>query len=183
MANPSTAFPIAIYRCTNPTDTESNLPNNESVGMNIGLPDNAAIGVIQFDWDIPARRTDVPAPQNQSTAVPDTGLSPPTITLGIKFNENVAEALNKSVGILTLWALQDKTVRTNFPNGRFGIRNDKKPWMNFQPTAAAGWKIVDVKAADVIQWNGMVDIIITMHFGGQTSLLAMAVQNIINSLP
>lgn len=180
MPNPSLEFPFAIYRCTASTDNEGDLANQESIGMEIGLPDTALLGIVSYSWDIPARRTDVPAPQNQATAVPDTGLQPPTLTIGVKFNEQFQDRYE--IGILTLWALQDKTVRTNYPNGRFGIRNNKKPWMNFQPTAQAGWKIVDVNVDDVLEWGGMVDAVITLHFGGQTSLLATAIQALLTEI-
>lgn len=174
-----TQLDISIFRCTNTGDNESNLSSDEIVELPIGLKDTDAAGVIQFHGDVAPRRTDVPAPLNQSTAVPDTGLTPPTLTIGIKFNENVGETLNNMEGRLLLWGLQDKTVRGVFPFGRFGIRNNKKPWFNFTPNAQAGWKIVDVDMDDIIQWNGMVDMVVTLQFGGQTSLLAAAIAALI----
>ena len=178
MAN-SISFTASIYRLTSTGDTESNIPDDEAIGLEYGMKDTSSIGIISWEWDIPSRHTDVPAPANKALTNPDTGLAPLTLKIGIKVNEKVTG--NRQVGILSLWGLQDKEVRNVFSKGRFGIRNDKKPWMNYIPVNEAGWKLVDVNIDDVLQWGGMIDALLTLEFGGQAKLLAAAIQHTLNS--
>src|SRR5690348_14823797 len=135
MAN-STTKEVAIYRCTDPGDTEANLPNGESVGMDYGIRDTSDISVKVYNYIIPNRQTDVPSPQARNLSKPDTGVSNITLYIGITFNQDAAD--NDKLGTLAKWAVDDKTVRGVFSNGRFGVRNDRLVWMNFQPTDTAG---------------------------------------------
>lgn len=178
MAN-STSKDVAIYRLTFSTDTENNIDNDEAVGMDYGMKDTSDIGVITYTWHIPSRHTDVPAPADKALTNPDTGLAPLTLTIGIKFNEKNQN--NRQIGLLTLWSLQDKEVRGAFSKARFGIRNNKKKWMDFKPTNTAGWKLVDVDFDDVLEYGGMIDAKITLEFAGASSELAAKVQNLLDS--
>lgn len=178
MAN-STTKPISIYRCTGVGETEATLNDDEAVGMNYGLTDNDDIGVIIFNWDLPDRRADVAAPDQRTLSKPDTGMASIQLKIGIKVNETVAD--NKKVGILTKWGIEKKAVRNIYSRGRFGIRNDKKPWMNFQPTDTAGWKIVDVNVDDVIEFGGLIDMMVTLEFAGATSELVTQIETVLNA--
>jgi len=168
MAN-STTKEVAIYRCTNTGDTEANLPNGESLGMDYGMRDTSDVAVMIFNWIIPDRQTDVPNPQARALSKPDTGISNITLYVGIKFNEDASE--NDYIGTLARWGIDQKTVRGVFSNGRFGVRNDKKVWMNFQPTDTAGWKIVENNTDDLLQFGNLCDVLITLQFAGNTKEL------------
>lgn len=170
---------FAIYRMTANGDTENRLVDDESIGMDYGMKDTSSLGIVSFPWDIPSRHTDVPAPANKALTNPDTGLAPLTLKIGIVINEKSVG--NRQVGLLSLWALQDKEVRNVFSKGRFGIRNNKKPWMNFQPTNTAGWKLVDVNFDDDLIYGGKIDALLTLEFGGASAELAAAIQHTLNS--
>lgn len=175
----STGKDFAIYRLTQVGQTETSIGDDESVGMDYGMKDTSQIGVINYKWHIPSRHTDVAAPAEKALTNPDTGLAPLTLTIGIKVNEK--DANNRKIGLLTLWSLQNKEVRGIYSKARFGIRNNKKPWMNFKPTITAGWKMVDVVFDDVIEYGGMIDGTITLEFSGASSELAAAIQQLLNS--
>lgn len=160
--------PFALYRLTNTGDTETTIPNDESIGLEYGMIDTANKGVVSFDWKIPNRITDVPSPDARSNSAPDTGVGKPTVIIGIKFDEKVAD--DNYGGILTKWALEEQT-NEDFQKGRFGLRNNNKPWMNFLPTATAGYKIMLNDSGDKLEFGGLFDVIITLEFAGATSEL------------
>ena len=138
------------------------------------MKDNGNKGVISFDWTIPNRRTDVPTPQDRAVGSPDTGIAKPTVIVGIKFNEQSAEDVYG--GILTKWALEAQT-NDDFKKGRFGLRNDNKPWMNFNPTDIAGYKIMLNHAGDKLEFGGLFDVILTLEFAGATSELIATINS------
>ena len=177
----STSKDVAIFRMTSATDTEANLSNDSSVGMDYGMTDQSVLGVVTYDWKFPSRRTDVPAPANKGITNPDVGLTAPTLTVGILVSEKLGPPGNRQVGLLSLWALQDKEIRGVFSKARLGIRNNKKPWCNFVPTNTAGWKIVDSSFGDDIIYGGKHDITLTFEFGGDSTQLAAQIQASLNS--
>ena len=160
----SITLPFALYRLTAATDTEASIANDESVGADYGITDQDSLGVVNFNFVSQARRTDIPAPQNLATLVPDTGITAPVLKIGFKVNEKISD--NRKAAILSVWSLEPKTVRGVFPYGRFGIRNNAKPWFNLQPTIDAGWKIIEVDFDDILQYGGNIDVMVTLQFGG-----------------
>lgn len=170
---------VAIYMCTNTGDTEANLPDDASIGMDYGIENISMIAVDVYEWDLPSRQTDVPNPANQSLSKPNTGMANITLTVGIKFNENNIEGQNNYLGLLSYWALLPKTVKAIFPYGRFGVRCDDKPWMNYQPDVNAGWQISDVNTNPNIQYGGRVDVTVTLIFGGSVTQLQTVIKNLL----
>lgn len=160
---------FAIFRCTNIGDTENNVPAAEKLLADYGFKDTSSVGVVSFQYNIPNRKTDVPNPDSRGASRPDTGLDAITVTIGLKFNEKITD--NNKIGTLAKWALQSQFVRAKFSAGRFGLRNDKKPWMDFSPTLTAGYKIADVVTEDILTFGGEVDVVVTLEFAGRTSEL------------
>ena len=162
----STNLPFAIFRLTAAIDTEANIGNNESVGMNIGLDDNAneKIGLLSYRPVFDSRRTDVPNPDQESTSVPDTGLIPTGFELDIIVNEKVDD--NIDLAKLSRMSLQPKTIRGIFSKGRFGIRYDAKSWLNVTPTNLIGLKLVHYDFIDDMVWGGLDHVKLTFSLGG-----------------
>jgi hypothetical protein len=175
----STTMQAAIYMCTNEGDTEETLADSQSIGMDYGIKDTSMIAIDVYEWDEPSRQTDVPNPSNQSLSKPNTGMANITLTIGIKFNENNISGQNNYLGTLALWGLLPKTVKTLFPYGRFGVRCNDKPWMNYQPDTTAGWQISDVNTNPQIQYGGRVDVTVTLIFGGSVPSLIAAIETLL----
>jgi len=167
----STTFPFAIFRLTAAIDTEANIGNNEAVGMNIGLDDNnnEKIGLLSYRPVFDSRRTDVPAPDQESTSVPDTGLIPTGYELDIVVNEKVDD--NVDLAKIAKFSLQPKTIRDIFSKGRFGIRYDAKSWLNVTPTNVLGLKLVHYDFLDDMVWGGLDHVKLTFALGGNPAAI------------
>lgn len=181
MTNPSVSKPFALYRCTNVGDTESNLPDGESIGCDYGIQDTSVIAVQEYPLTSSGRKTDVPTPTSQGANKPDTGNQ--GITVPIKFIFNQDSALNNFVGTLLKWQMdfQNSPATTanpigGFNRGRFGLRSDDNPWFNFQPTINSGWKIIDVTCNDLIEFGNVLEATVTLQWWGRIPDLIAAIE-------
>ena len=171
---------VAIFQLTNAGDTEASIGENFSVGFDYGITDKSTTAITLYDFQLPSRRTDVPTPANKGITNPDVGLQAPTLTIEITVNQSIARS--PEIGRLAMWALQDKESRGVFSRGRFGIRNNKNVWCNFVPVNTAGWKLVDAGPfSDDITYGAKFDIKLVFEFGGDTSLLAAAILQTLDS--
>jgi len=183
MTNPSTLKAFALYRCTNIGDTESNLPDGESIGADYGITDTSIIAVQEYPLTSSGRKTDVPTPTSQGANKPDTGNQ--GITVAIKFIFNQGGAANNFVGTLLKWQMDYQNspptsvnLTGGFNRGRFGLRCDDNIWFNFQPTQQSGWKIIDVVCDDQIEWGNQLNATVTLQWWGNIpDLIAAIVAN------
>ena len=167
----STTFPFAIFRLTNPGDTEANIADKEAVGMNIGVNNNFIIGLTGFKPTFDARRTDVGNPDNIVPSTPDTGVIPPVWQIDFIVDERLAN--QKAEARLAKFMLEEKA-NTTFKKGRIGIRYDAKPEFNFTPAATpnfSGGKIISFPFDDVITWGGLVEGTVMIQFNGNPATL------------
>ena len=176
MAN-STTKKFALYRCTNTGDTESNLPDADSLGADYGITDTSIVAVQKYPLLSTGRKTDVPTPVSQVAGKPDTGNASIETTITFVFNNAVS--YNNFIGTLLRWQMdfQNSSVLTGggFNKGRFGLRCDENVWFNFQPTIDSGWKIIEVKATDDIENGQFVTCDVTVQWWGKISDLIAAI--------
>lgn len=152
----STSFAFAIFRLTNTIDTEASIPNEEAVGMVIGV--NAAFdaGLMDFAVITDARRTDVGSPDNVTPSSPDTGNIPTHYEIEFMIDERLADS--KMVARMQKFLLGAK-ITDDFSKGRMGLRYDAKSYLNINPLGtgnAWGGKLIHFTFNDDIQWGGLI---------------------------
>lgn len=97
----------------------------------------------------------------------DTGLSSVVITVTGSIQEpaNAGEGLDPA-HTFKAWMIEDKTVVTTFPKGRFGLRLDDFPAFNMTPTTTKGYMLQDVQFTRDGETKGKLSFIATLVFNG-----------------
>jgi len=170
----SLTSPFALVRYTVATDTETNLADSEAIGLNYGITEGDAAGVIAFSHGVPQRRTDVPNVGTRKTSRPATTL----VTVPLNFTVAVNEKIANQAAIqarFELFSLQEQDVRGIFSEGRFGLRNDNLTgFPTIVPTQTAGIRFVDYLLNDMIEWTNHQLLTVQLEFvGDYTAYIAL----------
>lgn len=163
----STSLPFALTRFTAASDTETNLADSESIGLNYGITEGDAAGVIAFSHGVPQRKTDVPNVGTRKTTRPATTLVTVPINLTVAINEKIADQAAIQARF-ELFSLQEQDVRGVFSEGRFGLRNDNLTgFPTIIPSVISGIKFVDYLLNDMIEWTNHQILTIQLEFVGK----------------
>lgn len=170
----STTLPFALYRFTVDGDTEASIDDSESIGLNYGIEEGDAGGVIAFSHGVPQRRTDVPNVGTRKTTRPATTL----VTVPINFTVAVNEKIEDQAAIqarFELFSLQDQAVRGVYTQGRFGLRNTSlSGFPTINPTDVAGIRFVNYLLNDMIEWTNHQILTVELEFvGTYTAYIAL----------
>ena len=171
----STSSPFALYRFTDVADTESNIVDGESIGLEYGIDEDSKGGVTTFKIGVPQRQTDVPNVGGvRETTKPATSLISVPITLGVLINEKVSDQPKIQARFLK-FSIDNQDVRGVFPKGRFGLRNDKlSGFPTINPTLTAGIRFVNYELEDQLPWTNHQTVNIPLEFvGNYTAYLAL----------
>lgn len=123
---------------------DNNNPASAAVGEKVefnegSVPDNTA-GITQSNITLTSAIALNPKPKQALDELQDTGLA--TITLII--TGHISDPTNSAVpAIIKKWLIEDKSVVTTFPYGRFGIQLDDFPHYNLRPNANRGCMLTD----------------------------------------
>lgn len=165
----STSEPFSIFRFTSNGDTESNLSDDEAIGMKYHMAEGVSIGVVSFGpVRISDRKTDVPNVAQRSRSTPPTGLGAFEVPIDIIINEKEVDQ-DSVLAKLLKFKLEGQRVKQVFNKGRFGMRNDAKTHFNFVPTLDFGCKFLDFQYTDDIVWGGYQTARIIMEVSGDYS--------------
>jgi len=169
----------AIFRFTNPGNSEGTIPDSEAVGMDYGIDESTDIGIISFKPIGDKRRTDVGNPFQSSSTKPDTGIAVTQYQLDMIVSEKLADS--SAVAKFFKFYFDENSIRGLF-RGRIGIRLDKFQGGSFDiiPNSVAGFKIIHVEAQDDLVWGGFIPVSITLEFIGNPIGLVIALTNYIN---
>jgi hypothetical protein len=67
---------------------------------------------------------------------------------------------------LVTWLQEDKTVQSDFPKGRFGLRMDDMPQFNVEPTTTFGYVLAQVRVIRDGEYKEKAGVVITLRFSG-----------------
>jgi hypothetical protein len=170
----STTSPFSIYRLTAAIDTEANIANSEAIGLEYGIGESIAAGVVAFKVGVPQRRTDVPNVGVRETTRPATGLVSVPIEFTVVINEKVSDQTAIQARFLK-FSLDDQDVRGIFTPGRFGLRNDKlSGFPEIIPATTFGIRFVDYVIDDQIEWtNHQLSTVKVEFVGKYTAYIAL----------
>lgn len=116
--------------------------------------------------------TDNPNPGNQDPVhAQDTGNAPFIIEFSGYFDEKAGDAL----GITSIrnWMRTFKVIKTDYPKGRFGFRNNIRPEFNVTPDATAGYKLIGFECDERYEFLGLVPFSFLLRFDGDFSRLGV----------
>ena len=78
-------------------------------------------------------------------------------------NQNLA---NRDLAHLVAWLQEDKTLQSNFPKGRFGLRMDDMPQFNVEPTVTFGYVLAQTRIIREGEYKEKAGVVITLRFSG-----------------
>jgi len=70
---------------------------------------------------------------------------------------------------LVTWLQEDKTLQTDFPKGRFGLRMDDMPQFNVTPTTTFGYVLAQTRIIRDGEYKEKASVVITLRFSGDPS--------------
>lgn len=154
----------SVFRVTDASDTEANakLDTNGIVEMNndADTPDgNTFMESMTISWteDISIH----PNPGRALNQVQANGLGTKIVTIkGYIKNDSPGAPVT-----FDAWMEESKD-NTNFPYGRFGIRNDNMSSQDFTPTATTGYILQNIELIDVPEFENRLDFIMVLYRSG-----------------
>ena len=73
---------------------------------------------------------------------------------------------NRDLTHLVTWLQEDKTLQTNFPKGRFGLRMDDMPQFNITPSATFGYVLAQTRIIRDGEYKQKAGVVLTLRFSG-----------------
>ena len=154
----------AIWRATSVGAEASN--SNDIIEFNdLTLADAQQAGIVQSSTNLKTAVAVNAKPKAQVDELQDAGFIGATVVVtgSIKDPENNGLAKCHK---LKEWQIEDKTVASLFPKGRFGLRMSDFPLMDCVPTSGRGYIFEDVQFIRTGELKGKVQVIITLRFNG-----------------
>ena len=179
---------ICIYRMSPGVTTANAHEDGAALGQRIelgpgaGPPNGAALPagydatapVVRMISAGPARRdVENPAPLLDEMRRPDIsyGGVEYTITVNFPIGSLRYAAQSATLKLLNEWLQQSSTIKKEFPNGRYGLRNDAYPFLDCEPTAAAGYQLSAAPANWDMQFDSFIPVTLTLRHVGDSGRL------------
>ncbi len=70
---------------------------------------------------------------------------------------------------LVTWLQEDKTLQSDFPKGRFGLRMDDMPQFNITPALTFGYVLAQARIIRDGEYKQKAGVILTLRFSGDPS--------------
>jgi len=67
---------------------------------------------------------------------------------------------------LVTWLQEDKTVQSDFPKGRFGLRMNDMPQFNITPTLTFGYVLAQTRIIREGEYKEKAGVVLTLRFSG-----------------
>lgn len=85
-------------------------------------------------------------------------------------NKNLA---NRDLSHLVTWLQEDKTVQSDFPKGRFGLRMDDMPQFNIVPSLTFGYVLAQARIIRDGEYKQKAGVVLTLRFSGDPAGLGL----------
>jgi hypothetical protein len=160
---------ICIFRVTSSGQTETLVTDKIEFDDDHLVPDAKSF-MLSMRPTMAAIQTDNTNPGSQNPIrAQDTGNAPLIITLSGYFDEKSGNAL----GIATFrnWMRTAKVIKTLFPKGRFGLRNNVRDEFDLAPSTTAGYRIISFELDERYEYLGLVPFTVQLRFDGDYSAL------------
>lgn len=128
-----------------------------------------ATGSYVFNTEVNYRNATPENPRvaGQINEVQDMGLQGIDIQVTGQIRQSSSTSLDLSH--LVTWLQEDKTVQSDFPKGRFGLRMDDMPQFNVQPSLTYGYVLAQTRIIREGEYKEKAGVVLTLRFSGDPS--------------
>lgn len=163
---------VSIYRLTTSgLNTETLVSDKVEFDGTHLIPDAKSF-ILGMHAPFNAIDTDNPRPgQQDPVKAQDTGNQPLVITISGYFDEKAGDALG--IASFRNWMRTAKIIKTDYPFGRHGLRNNIRPEFNLTPDATAGYKIINFETDETYAFLGFVPFQCKLRFDGDFTRLGL----------
>ena len=157
----------AIWRATTEKGgAESAAVAVDKIVFNSSPVATAGTGSFVFNTEVNYRNATPENPRvaGQINEVQDMGLQ----GIDVQVTGQIRQTSSKDQDLknLVTWLQQDKTVQSEFPKGRFGLRMNDMPQFNVQPTSTFGYVLAQARIIRDGEYKEKAAIILTLRFSG-----------------
>ena len=119
------------------------------------------------------REVENPAPLLDEMRRPDIsyGGSEYTITINVPVGSLRYVEQSDTLKQINRWLQGSSTIKKEFPNGRYGVRNDAYPFLDCEPTADAGYQLSAAPANWDMAIDSFIPVTLTLRHVGESSRL------------
>lgn len=160
----------SIFRVTSSGQTETLVTDKVEFDGTHSVPDALSF-MLGMRPTFASIQTDNTNPGSQDPIrAQDTGNAPLIIALSGYFDEKGG---TDAIGITTFrnWMINAKVIKTLFPKGRFGLRNNIRSEFNNTPNADAGYRLIGFEIDERYEYKGLVPFVATLRYDGLFSRL------------
>ena len=125
-----------------------------------------ATGSYVFNTEVNYRNATPENPRvaGQINEVQDMGLQGIDIQVTGQIRQSSSTSLDLSH--LVTWLQEDKTVQSDFPKGRFGLRMNDMPQFNVQPSLTYGYVLAQTRIIREGEYKEKAGVVLTLRFSG-----------------
>jgi hypothetical protein len=125
-----------------------------------------ATGSYVFNTEVNYRNATPENPRvaGQINEVQDMGLQGIDVQVTGQIRQSSSTSLDLSH--LVTWLQEDKTVQSDFPKGRFGLRMDDMPQFNVQPDTDFGYVLAQSRIVRDGEFKEKAGVVLTLRFSG-----------------
>jgi len=125
-----------------------------------------ATGSYVFNTEVNYRNATPENPRvaGQINEVQDMGLQGIDVQVTGQIRQSSSTSLD--LAHLVTWLQEDKTVQSDFPKGRFGLRMDDMPQFNVQPTLTYGYVLAQSRIIRDGEYKEKAGVVLTLRFSG-----------------
>jgi len=105
-----------------------------------------------------------PRVAGQINEVQDMGLQ--GIDIQITGQLRQTSSISGDLAHLVTWLQEDKTIQSDFPKGRFGLRMDDMPQFNITPALTFGYVLAQARIIRDGEYRQKAGVVITLRFSG-----------------
>ena len=163
---------ISLFRLTDAISTSETAVTDKIEFDNDNVIPDSKSHILGMRPVFAAIETDNTNPGSQDPVkAQDTGNFPLIIELTGYFNEKAGDAL----GIATFrnWMRTAKVIKTLYPRGRMGLRNNIRPEFNVLPASTGGYRLVAFELDERYEFLGIVPFVCRLRFDGLFTLVGL----------
>lgn len=125
-----------------------------------------ATGSYVFNTEVNYRNATPENPRvaGQINEVQDMGLQ--GIDVQVTGQIRQSSSTSDDLSHLVTWLQEDKTVQSDFPKGRFGLRMDDMPQFNVQPALDYGYVLAQTRIIREGEYKEKAGVVLTLRFSG-----------------
>ncbi|KKM19541.1 hypothetical protein LCGC14_1654630 [marine sediment metagenome] len=157
----------AIWRATAGNPTEGGASSDNIITFN--SEPVITTGSFVFNTEVNYRNATPENPRvaGQINEVQDMGLQ--GIDVQITGQLRQTSSTTGDLSHLVTWLQEDKTLQSDFPKGRFGLRMNDMPQFNITPAQTFGYVLAQTRIIRDGEYKQKAGVIITLRFSGDPS--------------